>query len=353
MNRETITLMLNGLADNYISEAAVFHPVAMQESPERIVHMKKKKIIILALAAVLVFALGVTAFAAGWLAPMFNKEMQYWQNRLSEGNNTSPEFADVENQYAAYYQEQAELYEAAEQYMNEKQPQAEKVTLPEFDDSSVTLSERYYDGETLLVGVNLYEKVPDIVVGYEPDDELMKKITNVAFFSDVTGNDDLDVLLEEGMMQDIYDRYINNRTDYAKECDFRHLSAIEFDWWLENNLSPEEYETAWKTLRETGHLGVVQSIVYVGDHIKMTDGTDLGPTGQQNMDSNDSYAHSGNILIRASELPAEAQNLDRLDFLLNIRQVRVYYYMELGGPCYSFYDHVATSEVPFSVENGA
>lgn len=353
MNRETITLMLNGLDDNYISEATVFCPDTVQEAPERIVHMKKKKIIALALAAVLVFALGVTAFAAGWLAPMFNEMKQDYKHMASIEGSVSPEFAEVKDLYAAYYQEQAELFENAEQYMNEKQSQAEKVTLPEFDESSVTLSERYYDGDTLLIGINLYESVPDIVVGYEPDGELMDKITNVAFFSDVTGNDDLDVCLEEGMMQEIYDRYINNRTDYAKEYDFRHLSAIEFDWWLENNLSSEEYEAAWKTLRETGHLGVVQTIVYVGDHIKMADGTDLGPTGQGNMDSNDPYAHSGNILIMASELPDEAKNLDRLDFVLNVRQVRVYYYMELGGPCYFFLDQVATSEVPFSVENGA
>ena len=63
MKRETITLMLNGLADNYISEATIFCPDAIQESPERIVHMKKKKMITLALAAVLMLALGVAAYA--------------------------------------------------------------------------------------------------------------------------------------------------------------------------------------------------------------------------------------------------------------------------------------------------
>ena len=64
MKRESITLMLTGLADNYISEAAFFCPDAIQESPERIVHMKKKRIISLALAAALILALGVAAYAA-------------------------------------------------------------------------------------------------------------------------------------------------------------------------------------------------------------------------------------------------------------------------------------------------
>ncbi|MDO5002366.1 MAG: hypothetical protein Q4E20_08965 [Eubacteriales bacterium] len=63
MKRETITLMLNGLADEYISEAAVFCQGSVQ-APERIVHMRKKRIITFALAAALILALGAAAYAA-------------------------------------------------------------------------------------------------------------------------------------------------------------------------------------------------------------------------------------------------------------------------------------------------
>ena len=62
MKRETITLMLNSLDDDYISEADVFCPESIQENPERIVHMKKR-IITFALAAALMLALGITAYA--------------------------------------------------------------------------------------------------------------------------------------------------------------------------------------------------------------------------------------------------------------------------------------------------
>ena len=62
MKRETITLMLNGIDDAYLSEAEVFYPDFIQESPERIVHMKKR-IVTFALAAALVLALGITAYA--------------------------------------------------------------------------------------------------------------------------------------------------------------------------------------------------------------------------------------------------------------------------------------------------
>lgn len=63
MKRETISKALNGLDDRFISESAVFSPDTMQGSPERIVHMKKKRIVSLALAAALILALGITAYA--------------------------------------------------------------------------------------------------------------------------------------------------------------------------------------------------------------------------------------------------------------------------------------------------
>lgn len=64
MKRETISKALNGLDDSFISESAVFSPDAMQGSPERIVHMKKKRIVTFALAAALILSLGIVAYAA-------------------------------------------------------------------------------------------------------------------------------------------------------------------------------------------------------------------------------------------------------------------------------------------------
>ena len=64
MKRETITHMLNTLDESYIGEAAAFSPYAVQESPERIAHMKKKRILGFALAAALLLSLGMVAYAA-------------------------------------------------------------------------------------------------------------------------------------------------------------------------------------------------------------------------------------------------------------------------------------------------
>lgn len=63
MKRESISLALNELDERHISDTAVFAPKAGQGSPERIVRMNKKRIITFALAAVLILALGITAYA--------------------------------------------------------------------------------------------------------------------------------------------------------------------------------------------------------------------------------------------------------------------------------------------------
>lgn len=66
MKRETITRMLNDIDDRFVSEAAFPDPASAREGPERIKHMKKKRIITLALAAALILGLGVAAYAGGW-----------------------------------------------------------------------------------------------------------------------------------------------------------------------------------------------------------------------------------------------------------------------------------------------
>ena len=65
MNRETAFQVLGGLDDRYIAEAIRYAPEQASGSPERIAHMKRKRIITLALAAALILALGITAYATG------------------------------------------------------------------------------------------------------------------------------------------------------------------------------------------------------------------------------------------------------------------------------------------------
>lgn len=69
MKRETISQALNLLDERHISDTAVFAPACVQESPERITRMNAKKtrapkrILSIALAAALILAMALTAYA--------------------------------------------------------------------------------------------------------------------------------------------------------------------------------------------------------------------------------------------------------------------------------------------------
>lgn len=65
MNRELLSRALCEIDERYIAEACRPVPEAASGSPGRIVHMSKKRIITFALAAALILALGVTAYAIG------------------------------------------------------------------------------------------------------------------------------------------------------------------------------------------------------------------------------------------------------------------------------------------------
>ena len=65
MTREQLSRVFCNLDERQIAEAYQFDPDLCGRSPERIVHMKKKRIITFALAAALILALGVTAYAIG------------------------------------------------------------------------------------------------------------------------------------------------------------------------------------------------------------------------------------------------------------------------------------------------
>lgn len=64
MNRELLSEALGEIEEGFIAEAYRPVPEDASGSSERIVHMKKKRIITFALAAALMLSLGVVAYAA-------------------------------------------------------------------------------------------------------------------------------------------------------------------------------------------------------------------------------------------------------------------------------------------------
>ena len=64
MNREDVFQALADIDDRFVSESVSYAPGEAVRSSERMVYMKKKRVLTLALAAVLAMALGITAYAA-------------------------------------------------------------------------------------------------------------------------------------------------------------------------------------------------------------------------------------------------------------------------------------------------
>ena len=65
MTREQLWDIIGNIDDRFIAEAAQYDPKQRSRSPERIGVMSKKRLITFALAAALILALGVTAYAIG------------------------------------------------------------------------------------------------------------------------------------------------------------------------------------------------------------------------------------------------------------------------------------------------
>ena len=63
MNREKLFDALADVDEAYIAEALRYSPEASSGSSERIVHLNKKRMISFALAAALILALGIAAYA--------------------------------------------------------------------------------------------------------------------------------------------------------------------------------------------------------------------------------------------------------------------------------------------------
>ena len=67
MNRDQILQLLDAVDDRFVTESTRFDPA--QRPTERSAHMKSKRILTFALAAVLLLGLGAVAYAAGWIGP--------------------------------------------------------------------------------------------------------------------------------------------------------------------------------------------------------------------------------------------------------------------------------------------
>lgn len=275
-------------------------------------HFSARKTVTVLLAAIIcVSILAVTAVATGWLPGLFNT---------------------LKEEYP--YDE--ELFEAAAQANTDAVP--EVLEIPHLDMSKLVIMERYFDGETILVGYDLDTVLPDPVVGIEPDEDLLRKIKKGVRVSRI-GWDEPQPWFEEPA------------TENAIKYDLLE-DAFTMDRMLKGTLSDSEYQKAWNLLKTQGYVCVAVRDVWLGDHI-MVNGVD---TIEDYLADGVSYSNrtvytteQGNC-IRLDPLPEDIQKMDAVTVAVDVRSSVQYWYMDLDGEGRIYYDNSNTQTEQLSFE---
>lgn len=292
----------------------------LQMTETRIKPVRHRKMLTGLLAAVVCASLlAATAVATGWMPGLFQT--------LKE----------------KHPQDEA-LFAAAAEANTEAVP--EIAVIPEMDLSKFVLLERYYDGQTILLGYDLEKILPAPVVGIEPEDTLLKNIRDGLRMSQV-GWDAPQTWREDP------------EPGYAAAYNFKQDGYL-MDRMLKATLSPEEYKKAWNVMEEKGWVCVAVRDIYIGDHVLIN--------GQDLMDV---YIQQGNVYngiteyetelgscLRLEPIPEQFQDLEKLTVTFDVRSMPKYWYLDMDGNGRIYYDsskqesESVSFELERSVRNG-
>ena len=209
--------------------------------------------------------------------------------------------------------EDAPLYEAAEQANRDTPP--EPVDLPQLKEASLIVNDRYYNGETILLGLDVKAVEGEPAIGFEPDADLMKEIR--AF-----GHADTAFIWEEPAAAIPYPRYAGA------------LAAS-----LQHELTESQYKKLQQCMETYGHCCVVIRDAFVGDHIHVN-GTDMMATYDMEVNAyagiTEDNTPAGEA-IRLDPLPENARNQEEVTVELNIKSGLIYYYLDTQGHGFTYY----------------
>lgn len=290
----------------------------------------RKTLTYLLAAAIAISLLTVTAAAAGWIPKIFSA--------------VKPSFP-----------EDAVVLEAALQVTQTQEP--EVVTIPEVDFTQFTLFERYYDGESILLGYDLSKVMPETVVGYQPDAQLLSQIKEIPLWMQAKDPDQTDDNLENMYAQgfiteEAYQGTLEMRTDYAKKYGLDNYWQITMDCVMKQTLSPEEYEKFWTILLKNGACCVaIPQKAFVADHIYIN-GTDCGEVlGPDCGNFRSDYTTDLGECILLNPIPEATRNLSSVDVTIRLKSGWHYWYMELDGDVYEKYIPNDAHDATFTIEN--
>ena len=278
-------------------------------APQQRISLRRTAGLILA-AAVCLSLLAVTAVAAGWVPSIF----ELLQEQFPEET----------------------VYAQAAQASQTQIP--EVVELPKMDASKFVLSQSYYDGQTILLGYNLEEMLPEPVVGYQVGEDLLREIkgTSQSF---------------EGIDRKTYEANFGSLPEYVQEHSMKR-DALAMEGELRQILSPEAYEKMWQLLLQNGSVCVVTQSLYLSDHA-LVNGVDTVTTLDYNtgmIGMTDIQTEAGTCLYM-NPLPDAGQNQSSVTVELKVKSDFQYWYLELEGHGYKAYAPNQEQIVSFTLEN--
>lgn len=260
-------------------------------------------------AAICISILAVTAMAAGWLPGLFDA-------------------------LKAQYPEDEKLFDAAAQANTDAVPEIREI--PQLDLSKFVLLERYFDGETILIGYDLDTVLPDPAVGIEPEGSLLKKIRKGVRCSNI-GWDTPQPWFEEPA------------TENAIKHDFTQ-DAFTMDRMLKGTLTGAEYEKAWDMMEEKGYVCVAVWDVWVGDHV-LVNGIDTIEdylADDVSYSNRTDYTTEQGYCIRLDPLPDDIKALDHVTVTVDVRSSVQYWYMDMNGEGRVYFDGSSVNSDPLS-----
>ena len=285
MRREQLSRVFGNLEERQIAEAYQFDPALGGGSPERIVHMGRKRIITFALAAALIISLGIAAYATGFASAIAEVARSLSHHIPDEEmRNERPEAADYMDSWNKKMEELIEIGESSDKAV-------QRAELG--NGTTLTLTENYYDGERLALSYVLNTDGPSVDYDFGPDHEY-----------------------------------------------FERLSESEGLCWYQD-LSETQYLEIMAKLKLTGKVGFVIRSVDVGDHVTLADGTDIGPFVGGELDG---YT----VLVPQNGLPGSAKGQDKLDVVFHIKTYEAYIWLD-GENVYSYYPVVEGVPVAFEI----
>jgi len=188
-----------------------------------------------------------------------------------------------------FYDQAAEL--------SDKTPQSSSVS----DGSFFTVEESYYDGEELILAYSLESTRYPVDYSFGPEHEYFDKLT---------------------------------------------LDPANYLLLWNKNLSDQEYTDIMNRLNEYGQVGFILKRTDLGDHITLTDGTDIGPfMGGPSGEDKDKI-----VLEPQFGLPDAAKNLDALDMVFHLKTFEAYIWLE-GNNVWYYYPEVRGEQVSFTLDN--